>query len=271
MCPLGGRLLWGDPATLVGHVLAIETARDGIVLVDTGFGLNDRATPFRRLGPLALVSRMSVDPERSAVRQLQALGHDPADVRHIVITHFDLDHAGGIEDFPDATVHLLDAELRAALEGATVAERSRYRPAHVETLRERQRAGRVVAYDGVGEPWRGFQASQPLRGVHADIALVPLIGHSRGHAAVAVPQGEQTLLHCGDAYFSREHTLGRRAPLAPPVFERLVAWDFARVRANHERIRAAMGDPSLRVICAHDPTEFPQSAGLDGGPTAAPG
>jgi glyoxylase-like metal-dependent hydrolase (beta-lactamase superfamily II) len=36
--------------------------------------------------------------------QVQRLGFDPRDVRHIVLTHLDFDHAGGLDDFPHATV-----------------------------------------------------------------------------------------------------------------------------------------------------------------------
>ena len=50
----------------------------------------------------------------TAIRQLEALGHKASDVRHIVLTHLDFDHAGGLEDFPNATVHVMDAEFVAA-------------------------------------------------------------------------------------------------------------------------------------------------------------
>ena len=56
MCPLGGRVLDGrSPWTaargrLVCHVLLVETPRSGLVLVDTGFGLDDVAEPRARLG-----------------------------------------------------------------------------------------------------------------------------------------------------------------------------------------------------------------------------
>ena len=59
------------------------------------------------------------------MRQLEALGHDPADVRHIITTHLDLDHAGGIGDFPEAQIHLFASELAEARSPGLL-ERARY-------------------------------------------------------------------------------------------------------------------------------------------------
>ena len=49
-------------------------------------------------------------------RQVEALGYSARDVRHIVVTHLDPDHAGGLSDFPDAEVHIFRAEHKAAME-----------------------------------------------------------------------------------------------------------------------------------------------------------
>src|SRR3954447_26425896 len=98
MCPPAGRLM--DPALslfsrgkMVCHCLLIETAK-GLVLVDTGLGLGDLSDPSRRLGR-AFVSlvKPSLDPEETARRQIERMGFKAADVRHIVLTHLDLDHA----------------------------------------------------------------------------------------------------------------------------------------------------------------------------------
>src|SRR5262249_30927368 len=98
MCP---RLV----APMVCHCLLVETD-DGLVLVDTGCGLADLADPRARLGWMFTnIVRPATDPSGTAVRQVEALGLKAADVRHIVVTHLDLDHAGGILDFPNATVH----------------------------------------------------------------------------------------------------------------------------------------------------------------------
>src|SRR3954466_4163679 len=98
---------------LACHCLLVETA-SSLVLVDTGLGLRDVANPRSRLSGffLALV-KPDFREEMTAVRQVARLGHDPRDVRHIVLSHLDFDHAGGLDDFPHATVHLLARERDA--------------------------------------------------------------------------------------------------------------------------------------------------------------
>ncbi len=97
-------------ARLVCHCLLLEV-EDGLVLVDTGLGTADLAQPRRRLGPMWLLySRPLIDPGQTALAQVRRLGFAAADVRHIVLTHLDLDHAGGLSDFPTAQVHVLDVE-----------------------------------------------------------------------------------------------------------------------------------------------------------------
>ena len=100
---------------LVCHVLLVETG-DGLVLVDSGFGLSDIADPARRLGFVRHVVLPALNPDETAVRQVDALGFTPADVRHIVVTHFDLDHVGGLADFPHADVHVTVADSTRGLE-----------------------------------------------------------------------------------------------------------------------------------------------------------
>ncbi|WP_051484150.1 MBL fold metallo-hydrolase [Rhizobium sp. CF080] len=48
--------------------------------------------------------------EDTAAWQIQSLGYPARDVRHIVLTHLDFDHAGGIADFPRARIHVLTDE-----------------------------------------------------------------------------------------------------------------------------------------------------------------
>jgi glyoxylase-like metal-dependent hydrolase (beta-lactamase superfamily II) len=169
---------------LVAHVLLVETDRAGLVLVDTGYGLGDIADPARRLGPGRHLIRPVLDPAETALRQVEALGFTAEDVRHIVLTHFDSDHAGGLSDFPHAAVHVTTAEARAAHDRTTRKERARYAPAQVA------HGPHLVEHSPLaGEAWRGFPAARELTEVAPGIVLVGLPGHSRGHAAVAVVRG----------------------------------------------------------------------------------
>lgn len=56
------------------------------------------------------------------------LGFCARDVRHILLTHLDFDHAGGVEDFPEATVHVMQAEIDAAQDRHSLIASQRYRP-----------------------------------------------------------------------------------------------------------------------------------------------
>src|SRR6185295_19585908 len=110
MCPIGQRFVNGTGsmfkrARMVCHCLLIET-NDGLALVDTGIGLDDIANP-PRLGPKWVrQTTPRLDPAETAVRQVEALGYSRDDVRHLLLTHLDRDHAGGIPDFPNAKVHV---------------------------------------------------------------------------------------------------------------------------------------------------------------------
>jgi glyoxylase-like metal-dependent hydrolase (beta-lactamase superfamily II) len=96
------------PGGLVCHVLLLETG-NGLVLVDSGLGLADAADPRRRFGSARHFVRPVFAEAETAIHTVRALGFDPRDVRHVVLTHFDADHAGGLTDFPWAAVHLTAA------------------------------------------------------------------------------------------------------------------------------------------------------------------
>src|SRR3954451_24298158 len=211
--PFGRRLINGDglpfqTARLVCHCLLVETG-DGLVLVDTGFGLADIEARQRPLGRSAgkidrrrrraqrFMTRPSLRPDETADRQVGRLGHSAADVGHVVLTHLDNDHAGGLADFPDAKVHLLRAEHEAAMSPGSLTERCRYWDEHWAHGPD------CVTYGGGSGSWFGFEAVVGLEGL-PDFALVPLPGHTHGQAGVAVRTGDDRwMLHAADAYFFR--------------------------------------------------------------------
>src|ERR1700683_4823831 len=170
-----------------------------------------RARPGRhRLRPPQL------DPARTAISQIRALGLDPRDVRHILLTHLDLDHAGGLPDFPHADVHLLGRELAAASKPRWN-ERPRYVAAHWS------HGPRWVQHEARGEQWFGFDSVRPLPNSDDEILLVPLPGHTFGHTGVAIRRSDRWLLHCGDAYF--HHGLVQTPPHCPVGLRLVEAFD----------------------------------------------
>jgi glyoxylase-like metal-dependent hydrolase (beta-lactamase superfamily II) len=252
MCPRGARLLTGDgglfaEARLVAHCLLIE-AGDGLVLVDTGFGTGDVADPKRLGQPFRALVRPQCRAEETAIRQVEDLGLDPGDVRHILITHLDLDHAGGLSDFPNAEVHVFAPELAAA-RSPSMLERARY-------VSDQWKHGpKWVEHDVDGDRWFGFDSVRVLPGIDAEIALVPLLGHTKGHSGVALNEGDGWLLHCGDAYF--HHGEVETPPSCPPglrVFETINDDDGKARRRNQERLAelAREHGDEVRLICSHD-------------------
>jgi glyoxylase-like metal-dependent hydrolase (beta-lactamase superfamily II) len=238
------------PGGLVCHVLLVET-ENGLVLVDSGLGLRDAAAPSRRFGPSRRFFRPAFDPAEAALNQVRLLGFQAQDVRHIVLTHFDVDHAGGLADFPWARVHLASGEAAAVARPRALIERLRYRSAqraHDPLITEHTPAR--------GESWRGFAGAEELVDVCPDLVLISLPGHSRGHSAIAVNTGSRWVLHVGDAFYDHGQLDGAGgAPRALTAFERLVAVDRAKVRDNHRRLAELWQtpDPQLLLVNAHDP------------------
>jgi glyoxylase-like metal-dependent hydrolase (beta-lactamase superfamily II) len=237
---------------LVCHCLLLETEQ-GLVLVDTGFGtevIQQRQALIGR--SLTRLGRPSFDPKETALAQIESLGYRARDVQHIICTHLDPDHAGGLSDFPDARVHVYGAELTEAL-APRWSQRPRYRSglwAH---------GPRWQPHEDLGEPWRGFEAVRDLPGLPPDILLVPLLGHSAGHCGVAVDTGDQWLLHCGDAYFHfAELQEPPRCPGVLKASQRLLAIDNSARLENQAKLRALARASAgeLQVFCTHDETEF---------------
>lgn len=257
--PPGGVLMDGVSSGFFGrltcHCLAIETS-DGVVLVDTGFGMRDMLHPWPRLPTMnTLMLRPRLDTERTMLRQLQRRGIAPRDVRHIVMTHLDFDHAGGLADFPEARVHLMEDEAVAAKRREGVLGRIRWRPAQWGNT------NRWHTYpERAGGRWFGFDAVVQLDNVPPEILLVPLPGHTPGHAGVAIETPRGWVLHAADTYFNRAevHADGAAVPPGAAAYEYLMAWDSRLGRANQARVRELVRDPGAKVavFCTHDPVEF---------------
>lgn len=247
----------GVPAALVCHCLLVETEQ-GLVLVDTGFGLEDVLHPKPRLSSFFLqLNRPQLNEGMTAVRQIERLGFKASDVRHIVLTHLDFDHAGGLDDFPSARVHVMRDEAEAAVDQRTWLDRERFRPRQWRT----QPHWVTYATPRGGERWYGFECVRELSGLPPEILFVPLVGHTKGHAGVAIQQQDGGwLLHAGDAYFHHQEMNPDRPTCTPGLllYQELMQKDGRMRRLNQERLRGLVRhhDREVRVFCAHDAVEF---------------
>lgn len=260
MYPRGRRFVAGEGGVLergllVCHVLVAES-KDGLVLVDSGLGLDDVRAARSRYSRLLLgMASPRLDPEETASRAIERAGLSPRDVRHVVLTHLDFDHAGGIADFPGAEIHVLAREHAAATTPRGVIERFRY-----HSIQWAHGPRWSLAADPGGERWFGFESVRPMAGVD-DVLLIPLPGHTRGHCAVAVRSDRGWLVHAGDAYFHRDevHRVeGRSCPTGLDLFQRLLEIDETTRLANQARLRELARDHAseVRVFSAHDPVEL---------------
>jgi len=255
-CPLSRRLFNGtgslfERGRLVCNCLLLETG-DGLALVDTGFGLGDIDRPLSHIGPVwGAINRPRLTPRLTAHHQVEQLGYRPSDVRHIILTHLDFDHAGGLPDFPHARVHVHANEHDSVLYDWSVLKRRRYLPANWA------HRPRWKLYHGDGDRWMGFEGVQAVEGLGMEVLLVPLFGHSDGHCGVAIRLRNVWLLHCGDAYFHHWEIAseGARTPLGLAAYENIYQENRSLRLRNLERLRDLVNErlDQVWIMNSHDP------------------
>lgn len=239
--------------TLVSHVLACEMEH-GVVLIDAGIGTDDIQRPNERLGRSAKAAGARLSTRESAVQQLKRLGYDRADVTDVIATHLDYDHIGGYADFPNATLHTTAAELAEARHPTkTTGGNSRYRRAHIAPIATAQ------TYSVCTTTVLGLDAHE-LKGLNG-LFLIPMPGHTVGHAAVALIDPDRGwLVHAGDSFMHRDSVRpeSESRTLAGRVvggIELLMATDRKQVHRNHSTLRE-LAKTDTRVFCAHDAEQF---------------
>ena len=241
-----GTLLVPSYPTVVCHCMLLQEG-ERLALIDTGIGLNDVRNPVERLGqPLIDTAGFQFNESDTAVRRIEAVGFSPDNVRHIVLTHGDPDHAGGLADFPNAQVHVSEEEHRQIAGGHW-----RYVPTQFAHGPSWKTCGRSA------RKWFGLEARPVEVGFSSEVLLIPLFGHTLGHCGVAVQQENKWLLHVGDAYYLRDELTVDDHPVSLLAAQR--ADDDAQRRASLEHLRRLVRDhgDEVDVIGYHDLYELP--------------
>ena len=184
---------------------------------------DDPAAAASRDGLDAFGRVVSLTAENLAPAQLGSMGLAPTDVTDLVITHGDIDHVGGLHDFPQATVVMSRAEHQAG----------------------------PPRYHGDRRPlaW----PDQPTRLVVGDEELLPGLtllatpGHSPGHlsALVRLPRTGAVLL-AGDA-------ISRPAELETGVNGG--ASEQAAARTSAARLLEIAEREEALLVYGHDPAQ----------------
>jgi glyoxylase-like metal-dependent hydrolase (beta-lactamase superfamily II) len=102
-----------------------------------------------------------------------------------------------------------------------------------------------------------------LAGLPPEILLVPLVGHTLGHAGVAIQRESGWLFYAGDAYFY--HGEMHHEPYCTSglrLYQRLMEKDRQQRLHNQARLRTLVHThDDITVFCAHDVRELQNLSG----------
>ncbi|HEU5102305.1 MAG TPA: N-acyl homoserine lactonase family protein [Roseiflexaceae bacterium] len=222
----------------------IQTDQDMNVLIDTGYPRSIRgrqeqaATQLLEAFPddevtafnaTVVIRGVRDDAEDLIVNRLAVLGLGPQDINYLVCTHFDMDHAGNHDLFPNAEL---------------VVQRRHYEVAHQHP--------RFRFFD---IPWD--TPDLRYRFVDGDTQLLPGIeliessGHVPGHQSILVRLPEiGPVLLAADAIVARD----RLEPEVPPILQDM---DHAVARASTRKLIAITEREGVKLIVfGHDAEQW---------------
>jgi glyoxylase-like metal-dependent hydrolase (beta-lactamase superfamily II) len=219
-----------------------------VILLDSGFGTREMLEPNTLLGEDVMWRVLPlIDMRLTALERLKARGIHPEQVTDIVLTHMDYDHAGGLYDFPNATVHVSKEELDSFDSSRPRVAYRRFQISHDTKFK---------TYEPSGERWFDLDVRSLQLPGDLEAKLVPLPGHTFGHCGVAYREDGRWSLHAGDAYFDSKVNFIDQPPGLP--LEIAFQTDANARQASLKKLqtlKAEHGD-EVKLFCTHDQQEF---------------
>lgn len=171
------------------------------------------------------------------VEGLKALGVSPDQVDEIIVSHMHWDHVGNFDLFPNARLHIQNAELMHCC-GKYMQYwplRKSFRIEDVTSVLGRLYAGQVQVYEGEAEPCPG-------------ITLHHIGGHAPGLQVARVRTKRGQVVVASDAlHFFYNFEAQNPFPTVVNVAEMVEGW--------HTILKLAGGDKN-RLVPGHDPIVF---------------
>lgn len=208
-----------------GYLIQTNDGRN--ILVDTGFHPKyaadaEAATIEDDLGDFGKVVQLTA--ENLPIPQLAKIGLKPDDIDTLVMTHTDIDHVGGIDQFPNAMI-VIHGDERAF-------EKPRYW------------AGRSP----LAWPDNEYQLIDADCELCPGVRLITSSGHAPGHLSLLVTLNDmQNVLLIGDA-------IGRPSELVDGFAG---SWDPAMAQRSANKLMAIAEEEQAFVIYGHDPQQWP--------------
>ena len=170
---------------------------------------------------------------RSPSKAIRDFGINPEKISDVIITHLHYDHAGGLNEFPNAKFHLQEMEMSYATGPCMCHETIKmpFTGKHISQMVENVFSGRVIFYNGTG---------QILPGISTHM----IGGHSRGLQAVKVKTENGYLCLASDAtHFYENFIKNKPFPIVVDLEEMLNGFKIIKTLASSQEL----------IIPGHDP------------------
>ena len=194
-------------------------------MVDTGWDTAIRDNALKYEGFANYFASPGFLPEGEAVSEhIERLGYKTSDIDYCIMTHMDIDHAGGIRLVKDAK-HILtnESEWSAAQKMNPRYHKPLWKGVNIETFPDKE-------YDLMGD---------------GTITLIPMHGHSAGMTAVKVGTDEKYIIIAADVGYGR------------PSWENLilpgVEWNKKAALNSLRRLQKfGMDEHCVDILMTHD-------------------
>ncbi|PWU20282.1 MAG: MBL fold metallo-hydrolase [Candidatus Rokuibacteriota bacterium] len=206
----------------------------GRVLFDTGVHEDAIGDPVGRLGA-ERAARFGIRSQTGddVVSQLARLALRPADVTHVVNSHFHFDHCGGNEFFPRAAFLVQRREMEAARTPAILAT-GRYRPSPQDFDHPLPYCLVDGEHDVFGD---------------GSVVAIPTPGHTPGHQSLLIRAAKgPPIVLAGDACYTKENMDRDLLPL--------VVWDPDEMSRSLASLRALRDTHGATLLYGHDPGQW---------------